>query len=402
MFLVESLVMFSNSGAHLMDRLCCKGIALYVDHTCRFPHNTGIQRCVRATARALMDAGVLLQPLVWDRRASDFSLATPSQRRHLGCFGGPDPCGWCDEIDAAWLLVIELVRGDQNPDPSSLLAASAERGWRVAWVVHDTLPLRWDPEPMRSDHERYLRGLALFDLVLANSRATAADLRQLFASWSLAAPSIVALPLAEELPQARPDEQRLQRQLDQNDSADLDGLVFLCVSSLEPRKNHHTLLKVVAWLHAQERFPAVVILVGWAHDPRVVALVERAQALGLPVRWFQGLDDAQLLTLICRADVCVFPSLEEGFGLPVAEALQHSKPCLCSNAGALGELAAGGGCLAVNTADWRQLCQAMERLISEPELRRELSRQARLRPQRSWRLYAKQLITHLNSFGATF
>jgi glycosyltransferase involved in cell wall biosynthesis len=375
------------------------GIALYVDHTSRFPYNTGIQRCVRAVARALMESGVPLQPLVWNRVTSDFSLATPSQRRHLGSFGGPDPCGWCDHIAPVWLLVIELVRGDQNPDPPALLVASASRGLKVAWIVHDTLPLRWDPEPVRSDHERYLRGLSLFDLVLANSRSTAADLKQFFLSWNSVVPPIIALPLAEELPPVRLDEGISHRRFDQQDLSLMDGVVILCVASLEPRKNHRNFLKAVAWLDAQQRYPAITVLVGWPHDPRVVSMVKRVQKLGLPVLWFHGIEDFQLAALNRRADICVFPSLEEGFGLPVAEALQHGKPCLCSNAGALGELAAGGGCLTVDTANWRQLSQALGCLLGEPKLRAKLSQQARQRPQRSWHCYAEELMALLNDFG---
>lgn len=367
-----------------------KALALYVDHTSRFAHNTGIQRCVRATARALLELGVSLQPVVWDRQGHDFALASPEQRQCLSRFGGPTATAWCDVPTPNWLLIIELVRGSNNPSARQLCQSADRRGWRVAWVVHDTLPLRWDPEPMCSDHACYLQGLGLADVVLANSQATADELRQLFVGWELPTSRIEPLPLAQELPAAS-----LGPMTAAPPAGKDSHLHVLCVSSLEPRKNHRGLLKAVSWLMAQGRFAAQLTLVGWAHDPGVVSMVQRALALGLPLQWLQGIDDDQLARLMDRVHIAVYPSIEEGFGLPVAEALQHGTPCLCSGDGALGELAASGGCLTVNTADWRAVSAGLERLLHEPVLRCQLAQQALARPPRSWQTYATELLAAL-------
>jgi glycosyltransferase involved in cell wall biosynthesis len=364
-----------------------KALALYVDHTSHFAHNTGIQRCVRATARALFERGMPLQPVVWDRQRGDLAPASAQQRQHLSRFGGPPAAGWCDTAQSDWLLIIELVRGSNNPTAQALRRAADQRGWRVAWVVHDTLPLRWDPEPMRSDHARYLLGLGRFELVLANSRATAQELHQFWARWDLPRPRLLALPLAQELPAAT----AAHRPAVPNSL-----LTLLCVSSLEPRKNHRGLLKALAWLLAQGLWAGQLTLVGLGHDPQVVALVRRALAMGLPLQWLQGVDDEALSQLLDTATVCVYPSLEEGFGLPVAEALQRGKPCLCSGKGALGELAAGGGCLTVDTADWRAIAAGLERLLQQPALRQQLVGHALARQPRSWQTYAQELLAALH------
>jgi len=126
-----------------------------------------------------------------------------------------------------------------------------------------------------------------------------------------------------------------------------------------------------------------------------VAQLERAQRCGLPLQWHGRADDAQLEQLYRQADLTVYPSLEEGFGLPVAESLWQRRPCLCSGEGALAERAAAGGCLTVNTADWRAIAAGLERLLMEPELRHRLSQEADRRAFRRWSTVASELVAGL-------
>ena len=162
---------------------------------------------------------------------------------------------------------------------------------------------------------------------------------------------------------------------------------MLCVGSLEPRKNHQGLLKALIALVAAGSWQSsyTLVMVGWANDARVVQLVERAATLGLPFRWEHQVDDSRLRHLYVNSAFCVYPSLEEGFGLPVAESLWHRRPCLCSGSGALGELAVGGGCLRVDTSDWRALRQGLYRLIHDLHLRQYLQQQIAQRRPRLWR-----------------
>jgi len=106
--------------------------------------------------------------------------------------------------------------------------------------------------------------------------------------------------------------------------------------------------------------------------------------------------DDRLGELYRWCDFTVYSSLEEGFGLPVAESLWQKRPCLCSGEGALGELAKGGGCLPVNTNDWRQLAAGLGRLLQDPALRRQLSQEASDRPVRPWGRYAQELLMALD------
>jgi glycosyltransferase involved in cell wall biosynthesis len=77
-------------------------------------------------------------------------------------------------------------------------------------------------------------------------------------------------------------------------------------------------------------------------------------------------DDAALERAYAAAAFTVYPSLAEGFGLPVAESLARGKPCVCSGRGAVGEIAAGGGCVMVDPPDALHLRQAIGGLLRNP------------------------------------
>ena len=374
----------------------------YVHHTSSFPRNTGIQRCVRSIAAALIARGCGLRPVVWDQGAGELKAASHHQRQHLARWNGPPIAAWADQSQEPpshgnWLLIVELVSGPFHPSVQQLREEAKRRGLKVAWVFHDALPLRSGAERTVACHSAYMTGLACFELVLANSEASAKDLRQFLLQRGHnqveLGQLIHALPLATEFPGSPRGVPLAQRPVG-------NQLRLLTVSSLEPRKNHLGLLKAVIFLVAQGAFPAELVLVGWANDPRVVALVQRALQLGLQLRWEAEVDDARLGELYHWCDFTVYPSLEEGFGLPVAESLWQQRPCLCSGDGALGELAMGGGCLPVNTHDWRQLAAGLARLLHDPSLRTQLTQEACERPVRPWARYAQELLMALDQCSA--
>ena len=367
-------------------------IGIYCHHTSRFSRNTGIQRCLRATARALAERGAPLVPLVWSQWAQGLALADAEARRHLAAWSGPPLQVWRDQLppEGGWLLVVELISGPYHPSQRWLRRLADRRGWRLAAVFHDAIPLAWGGEPARH-HSAYMQGLADYDLVLATS-ATSREALEAFWHGALTQPpraQLHTLPLAAEIPGAT----RCQPQ----PSARTGPLRLLCVGSLEPRKNHRRLLQALAWLQAQDRLQASVQLVGWANDARVVASVRRAQRLGLPLAWDPEADDQALLRHYMACDLSLYPSLQEGFGLPVLESLWLGKPCLVGQAPALRDQAAGGGCLVVNTAAWRPLAEAIDHLQRQPEQLQRLRHELAARPLRSWGDYVASMLQLMRS-----
>ena len=361
-------------------------LLVYVDHTVRFERNTGIQRCVRSLTCAWLQIGVPLQPVVWDRSGLMLRPASKDEKKQLACWDGPPPELWAQSeqiVKTDWLLIPELVCGPHNPTAVQLRQEARRLGLKISWLFHDAIPIRWShfygaqAVAAASAHATYMSGLAKFELVLANSQTTAIHLHQFWRKQHiLPRARLQALPLATELP----EQERLPPPNGEEN-------LVLCVSSLEPRKNHQGLLKSLAYLVAQGRWPLkyTLVLVGWANNARVVQAVQRAVTLGLPVRWEQNVDDHQLLELYRQSVFSVYPSFEEGFGLPVAESLWHRRLCLCSGLGALGELASEGGCFTVDTSCWREVSLALDKLLHNDAMRKSLQDQITQRKPRLWR-----------------
>ena len=263
-------------------------------------------------------------------------------------------------------------------------------GPRVA-LFHDAIALQLPhltPPKSVARFPAYLAELARFDGIATVS----ADSRNvLLRHWQENAvahpPPVVALPLglAPLTPAAVA--------APPPDPAPATPPVVLCVGSIEGRKNHLALLTAAETLWTEGlRFS--LRLIGLAHPLTGRAALDRVRALqaaGRPLCYDGPVDDATLTAAYASCAFTVYPSLLEGFGLPILESLQHAKPCLCSDRGALGESAAGGGCLTVTTPDAPALTAGLRRLLTETDLRVTLTAAARARRFRTWEDYATDL-----------
>jgi len=165
--------------------------------------------------------------------------------------------------------------------------------------------------------------------------------------------------------------------------------VLLSLSAKRPHKNLVALIGALARIPAAER--PVLVLAGYptAHEAE---LRERAAGEGLAadVRFPEWLSAEELEGLWALAQAFVFPSLYEGFGLPVLEAMARGVPVACSNASSLPEVA-GDAALLFDPHDESAIAEALRRLLRDPALReslrtRGLARVAEFTWQRTARL----------------
>jgi glycosyltransferase involved in cell wall biosynthesis len=137
--------------------------------------------------------------------------------------------------------------------------------------------------------------------------------------------------------------------------------VALSVSAKRPHKNLERLLEALAAI-APERRP-VLVIPGYP-TPYEAVLRDRAAALGVldDVRLLAWVSGPELEGLYALAAVFVFPSLYEGFGLPVLEAMRRGVPVACSNSSSMPEVA-GDAALLFDPRDTRAMTAAIERLL---------------------------------------
>jgi len=171
------------------------------------------------------------------------------------------------------------------------------------------------------------------------------------------------------------------------------------VSSFHGRKNHLTLLRAAEKLWRDGiRFDLHLIgrNVG-APFNRIVREIWKLRMRGRSLRWLRHVNDHTLLRAYQNCRFTVYPSLMEGFGLPIAESLAQGKPCICGGNGALGEIARGGGCLIVDQTSEDALATGIKKLLTNEETYARLSAEARTRRFRTWVDYIDELVEHLQS-----
>lgn len=150
--------------------------------------------------------------------------------------------------------------------------------------------------------------------------------------------------------------------------------VILYVGRADPYKNVSGLVEAFARLRRNLAGPVFLRIVG-PPDPRYPEPGERAKALGVSdaVRWTGYVSDAELAEAYRGADVVVHPSLYEGFGLPVVEAMASGTPVVCSDIPVLREVA-GNAALFAKPEDVDGLADTIRRVLTDRAVADDLRR----------------------------
>jgi glycosyltransferase involved in cell wall biosynthesis len=162
--------------------------------------------------------------------------------------------------------------------------------------------------------------------------------------------------------------------------------LILVVGTIEPRKRQQLVLRAIEQSpRSSAHIAPLVVLVGqrgWACEP-IVAEIERSVGAGRAV-WLENASDRLLPALYHRATLLAIPSLDEGFGLPLLEAMAAGLPVIAASRGALPEVA-GGAATLVNDDSPEAWAEAIRSVIDNESLRQELQRAGRIRAaQFSW------------------
>lgn len=180
------------------------------------------------------------------------------------------------------------------------------------------------------------------------------------------------------------------------EAAPIDGLperYLLFVSTIEPRKNLVTLLD--AWDRIREGgYPGSLVVVGkigWKSE----GVTRRLRGAGIV--HLDYVAAAQLVTVYRNAELFVFPSLYEGFGFPLLEAMAHGIPSIAAQSSSLPEIG-GDAALYFDPRDAKALEEQIWRVLGDPALRSELARRGRERAATfRWERAAAETIAVLRS-----
>jgi alpha-1,3-rhamnosyl/mannosyltransferase len=168
----------------------------------------------------------------------------------------------------------------------------------------------------------------------------------------------------------------------------------LYIGSNKPHKNLMSLVEAWRMVRGRDHGARPQLAIAGPWDDRYAAPQQRAEALGLrdAIRWLGPAPDADLPALYAAATLFVFPSLYEGFGLPVLEAMACATPVVCSDRSSLPEVA-GDAALLIDPHDRVRLAATIEQVLGDDGLRQGMRERGLKRAgQFTWEQTAKRTL----------
>ena len=332
-------------------------------------HRSGL---MRLTSRLMEELGSAVTAASWDGRRRGF---VSGQKRQPVAFTAAD-----------WLLTVEMFSEAERP---GFTAFVRNPPCRLAAMFHDAIPVRfphitWPQSVQR--HPEYMKLLAGFDRTWAISEATKRDFTG-FWRWQ----GVTAKAPVEGVELGADFDGGLRVQRDARVPRGIPAL--LCVGIVEPRKNQTFLLDVAEALW-RDRMNFELHIVGRVNPhfgPPILARMQALQKREPRFRFHAQAGDRELGRLYANARAVVFPTIAEGCGLPLLEALWRGVPCVCSDLPVLRENADAGGCLMArvnDAADWEL---KLRTVLTDQKTGARLQREAMARPLPRWANTAQTL-----------
>jgi glycosyltransferase involved in cell wall biosynthesis len=254
-------------------------------------------------------------------------------------------------------------------DPALYRSLKVQHGIRIAVFCHDILPALYPDffqPPLTAAFIAYIRVvLPLADLVMFHARTNEQDVRRYCESEGLVLSKTSIVPMGADFARTLP-----QRQGPLPDGLEPQRYA-LFVSTIEPRKQHRLLFSVWKRLLAEgvpqaSRFKLVFVgRRGWLVDDLLAEIDEHPSA-GDSLLLFSNVPDETLAELYTQCAFCLFPSLYEGYGLPIIEAFGYGKAVLASTGGAVPEVV-GGLSPCLDPRDEDSWYMALKLWIEQPE-----------------------------------
>lgn len=337
-------------------------------------HRSGL---MRLSSRLREEMGGAVTPVKWDPKRRKF-LTGDGQNKSVS-FAPHD-----------WLFTVELFSETERPGFRDFIK---NRPCQLAAMFHDAIPVRfpqitWPRSVQR--HPEYMKLLAEFDRTWAISEATRQDFAR-FWHWLGVTPrrttEVIALGADFDRSQRSQKEPQVSNQRP----------VLLCVGIVEPRKNQSFLLDVAEalWRVELDFDLHVVGRVNPHFGQPIVARMRDLQRREPRFHFHLAVGDRELGQLYADARVVVFPTIAEGCGLPMLEALWRGVPCLYSDLPVLRENAAGGGGLAARVNDLDDWSARLRTILTDEAEYQRLQAEAAARALPRWADTARILLEAL-------
>jgi len=311
-------------------------------------------------------AGIAPYQAAWKARVHIQEIGLP----YLWTQAGLAARTWTDTLDALWI-------------PAHTLPVLRRRGLKTVVTIHG-IEYEWLPAYENALQRWYLPlstqyAVAKADTVIAVSEFTRSQLiERLGANGGkivVIPEGITGWPSVKTVPVTKWGLEK--------------GKYFLFIGTVQPRKNLERLVEAFSGVKGDWKL-VIAGKLGWNYEGVQEAPAKRGVADRVIITGY--INETERYSLLTQAGVYIQPSITEGFGLPVLEAMSAGVPVATSSGGALHEVA-GGAAEIFDPLDVLEMTKAMTRLHTNKELRRELIRRGRTRAgEFTWKKTAEEIL----------
>lgn len=279
--------------------------------------------------------------------------------------------------------IIKKLKADIYFSPNYLIPYMAFSGpfkskTKCISFIHDIIPIKVTDYAPNSKTSRMLkvykacikRTIKYSTLVLVNSNSTRRDIIEEFKPSDKNANKIHITYIGVAKRTAEP----IMHEAVINDLTDTQRVrQLLYVGRLDPYKNVPLLIQAANEAKKQLPFPIRVVIAGPEDERYPQAKEQAAQSHFIRTEFTGFISDEELCQLYANSDALVHPSIYEGFGLPIVEAMRVGLPVICTDGGSQPEVA-GEACRVVRASSLDALVEAIIETLSYPEACIEMSK----------------------------
>jgi glycosyltransferase involved in cell wall biosynthesis len=291
-------------------------------------YDTGIQRVVRELGRSLCALSDDIVPVIFDPHGRCFriSLDRGAERGNEVLVKHGD-------------IIFSSGHDWDCLESFDAVCRYVDAGVRLVSILHDTMPINFPftySTEFSARFRKWLLGvLRHSSFCFANSECTRGDVEAYAVAAGTNCPPIEILRLGDNIPA---ETSALPSELAEK----ISSPYLLAVGTIEFRKNYNVLLNAYRILMGEMRFtPPIMYIVGGQGllDGNILVQASSDPRLQGRVEVLSHVDDASLASLYQNALFTLYPSIYEGWGLPVAESLCHGKQCITSSGTSMMEIA---------------------------------------------------------------
>ena len=377
---------------------------LYVDHTSGFSKNTGIQQVCRNLFVSMIEQNRNVIPVKWNFSKNTFDLLNEADFETLLMYTRELSSTSYEFINflltmsalpksshnTGVIVVPEVthINANQRNITNNLIREAKQLGLKTAFIFYDDIPLRRNElQSIKRLHTDYMKELAEADFVFPISNYSKKSLRRFWSGNNLNKnlPSkIETIHLANSMETSKSTKTKFP----------FNEPFLLSGGSITEHKNQEALIKAFQTLEANTADGVTLYLIGTVAES-IKEKISNLIATNKNIEIITEASNEILIEGYRRCLFSIFPSVDEGFGLPIIESLAFGKPCITANFGAMREIGNKyKGCLLVDTKDPNEISAAIERLIKQPNFYKRLKEEALSSNIKDWRTYTNELLDY--------